>query len=61
METAHPLLILSTSYDPVCPLVSARSANEAFVGSQIIELKGYGHCSVAAASVCLARHVRAFL
>jgi pimeloyl-ACP methyl ester carboxylesterase len=61
VKTAHPLLILSTSYDPVCPLVSARSANEAFVGSQIVEVKGYGHCSVAAASVCLARHVRAFL
>jgi hypothetical protein len=61
VKTAHPLLILSTSYDPVCPLVSARSANEAFVGSQIVEVKGYGHCSVAVASVCLARHVRAFL
>ncbi|OQD82141.1 hypothetical protein PENANT_c023G08126 [Penicillium antarcticum] len=61
VKTAHPLLILSTSYDPVCPLVSARSANEAFVGSQIVEVKGYGHCSVAAASVCLAKRVRAFL
>jgi pimeloyl-ACP methyl ester carboxylesterase len=61
IKTAHPLLILSTSYDPVCALVSARSANEAFVGSQIVEVQGYGHCSVAAASVCLAKHVRAFL
>lgn len=61
VETAHPLLILSTTYDPVCPLVSARSANEAFSGSRIVEVKGYGHCSVAVASSCLARHVRAFL
>lgn len=61
VETAHPLLILSTTYDPVCPLVSARSANRAFAGSQIVEVKGYGHCSVAVTSACVARHVRAFL
>ncbi|KAJ5946467.1 Alpha/beta hydrolase fold-1 [Penicillium verhagenii] len=61
VKTVHPLLILSTTYDPVCPLISARSANEAFVGSQIVEIKGYGHCSVAVTSVCAAKHVRAFL
>lgn len=61
VETAHPLLILSTTYDPVCPLVSARSANDAFVGSRIVEVKGYGHCSVAVTSSCIAKNVRAFL
>lgn len=61
VETANPVLILSTSYDPICPLVSARSARKAFVGSQIVEVKGYGHCSVAVTSNCVARHVRAFL
>lgn len=61
VKTAHPLLILSTTYDPVCPLVSARSANKAFAGSQIVEVKGYGHCSVAVTSSCIAKHVRGFL
>lgn len=61
VKTAHPLLILSTTYDPICPLVSARSANKAFAGSQIVEVKGYGHCSVAVTSNCVARHVRGFL
>jgi len=61
VKTAHPLLILSTTYDPVCPLVSARSANAAFQDSKIVEVLGYGHCSVAVTSMCLARHVRAFL
>ncbi|RWA09926.1 hypothetical protein EKO27_g5187 [Xylaria grammica] len=61
VETAHPLLILTTTYDPVCPLVSARSARSAFQGSQIVEVQGYGHCSTAMPSLCLARHVRAFL
>lgn len=61
VKTAHPLLILSTTYDPICPLVSARSANKAFAGSQIVEVKGYGHCSVAVTSACVARNLRAFL
>ncbi|KAJ5382487.1 Alpha/beta hydrolase fold-1 [Penicillium concentricum] len=61
VETAHPLLIMSTTYDPVCPLVSARVANEAFAGSRVVEVEGYGHCSVAVGSVCAAKHVRAFL
>ncbi|CZT19291.1 uncharacterized protein RCC_05137 [Ramularia collo-cygni] len=61
VETAHPLLILSTSYDPICPLISAESAHESFEGSQIVEVLGYGHCSVAVASTCLAKHVRDFL
>ncbi|KAI1780359.1 Alpha/Beta hydrolase protein [Hypoxylon cercidicola] len=60
-KTAHPLLILSTTYDPVCPLVSARSANAAFEGSRIVELRGYGHCTLAIPSTCIAKHVRAFL
>ncbi|KAJ1566700.1 hypothetical protein HK405_008778 [Cladochytrium tenue] len=61
VTTAHPLLILSTTYDPVCPLVSARSARAAFVGSEIVEVRGYGHCSVAVPSVCLATRVREYL
>lgn len=61
VKTAHPLLIFSTTYDPVCPLISARSANEAFEGSQIVEVKGYGHCSVAVTSVCSAKYLREFL
>lgn len=61
VETAHPLLILSTTYDPVCPLKSARVARDAFKGSRLIEVLGYGHCSVALPSSCLAAHVRAFL
>lgn len=61
VQTAHPLLILSTTYDPICPLVSAETAQQAFEGSQIVEVLGYGHCSVAVASTCLAKHVRNFL
>ncbi|KAK0649068.1 Alpha/Beta hydrolase protein [Cercophora newfieldiana] len=61
VKTAHPLLILSTTYDPICPLISARSANDAFEDSRLIEVKGYGHCSIAVPSMCITRHVRGFL
>jgi pimeloyl-ACP methyl ester carboxylesterase len=61
VKTAHPLLILSTTYDPVCPLVSAQSARDAFEDSRIVEVLGYGHCSIAVPSTCLAQHVRQFL
>ncbi|EME86871.1 uncharacterized protein MYCFIDRAFT_86556 [Pseudocercospora fijiensis CIRAD86] len=61
VNTAHPLLVLSTTYDPICPLISAKAASAAFEGSQIVEVVGYGHCSVAVASTCLAKHVRDFL
>lgn len=61
VKTAHPLLILSTTYDPICPLVSAHSAQRSFAGSQIVEVKGYGHCSVSLPSSCAAKHIRAFL
>lgn len=61
IHTAHPLLILTTTYDPVCPLISARSANAAFGGSQIVEIQGYGHCSIAVPSQCGAHAIRAFL
>ncbi|KAK3385679.1 Alpha/Beta hydrolase protein [Podospora didyma] len=60
VQTAHPLLILTTTYDPVCPLVSAKSAYASFEDSRIVEVLGYGHCSVAVPSVCLAKHVRNF-
>lgn len=61
VNTAHPVLILSTTYDPICPLVSAHSAQRSFAGSQIVEVKGYGHCSVSVPSSCVAKHVRAYL
>jgi hypothetical protein len=63
VKTAHPLLMISTTFDSVCPLWAARSANEAFEGSRFVEVDGCGcgHFSVAVASVCVARHLRDIL
>ncbi|KAK2882615.1 hypothetical protein FQN49_000187 [Arthroderma sp. PD_2] len=61
VETAHPLLVLSMTFDPVCPLASAKVATESFKGSRLVEVKGYGHCSQAMESSCAATHIRNFL
>ncbi|KAL5344284.1 hypothetical protein ACLOAV_010788 [Pseudogymnoascus australis] len=61
VKTAHPLLVLSMTYDPVCPLKSAKAATKAFEGLRLVEVHGYGHCSLAMPSKCVAEHVRAFL
>ena len=61
VTTAHPLLILSTTYDPVCPLVSAKRARDSFNDSRIVEVKGYGHCSLAKPSLCAGRYIRDYL
>lgn len=60
VETAHPLLIVSMTYDPVCPLKAAEIAAKTFEGSRIVEVQGYGHCSLAMPSTCAAKHIRAY-
>lgn len=60
VETAVPLLILSTTLDPVCPLRSAQAAERKYIGSVLLQQKGAGHCSVAMPSKCMAKHIRTF-
>ena len=60
VKTAHPLLVLATTWDPVTPFFSTDSVLAAFEGSQILELEGYGHTTFAMPSTCIAKHVRAF-
>ena len=61
VKTLHPLLILSTTYDPICPLSAAKVARDSFVDSRLVEVSGYGHCSTAVPSYCLVSHIRSFL
>jgi hypothetical protein len=60
VKTAEPILILSTTWDPVCPLVSARKAHDSFEGAGFVEQKSYGHCSLSMASLCTAKHVERY-
>ncbi len=59
-ETAEPILVLSTTFDPVCPLISAQKAHNSFKGAGFVEQKSYGHCSVSMPSLCTAKHVQRY-
>ena len=61
VSTKRPLLILSQTYDPTTPLVSARVARDVFEGSRLVECLGAGHCSSAIHSSCSDALVRQFL
>lgn len=60
VRTAHPLLVLSTTFDPVCPLISAKKAWKSFEGAGFVEQKSYGHCTLSMPSLCTAKHVRRY-
>jgi len=59
-KTAEPILVLSTTYDPVCPLISAQKAHNSFKGSGFVEQKCYGHCTISMPSLCTAKHVQRY-
>lgn len=61
VQTQHPILILSQTYDPVTPLVSAKVARDTFQGSHLVEVAGAGHCSIAVHSTCAINATRQFL
>ncbi|KAH6897261.1 TAP-like protein-domain-containing protein [Thelonectria olida] len=59
-ETAHPILFIGNMADNVTPFQSAVKNSARFPGSVVLKQNSYGHCSLAAASTCTARHVRAY-
>jgi hypothetical protein len=60
VKTSYPLLVLSTTWDPVCPLISAKKAWRSFQGASLVEQKSYGHCTLSMPSLCTAKHVRRY-
>ncbi|KAM3447614.1 hypothetical protein MY3296_008554 [Beauveria thailandica] len=60
VETATPLLILSTTHDPAYPYTAAQAAQKVFVGSRLVALDAYGHASTAMPSLCVAGYMRAY-
>lgn len=59
-KTANPVLIVSPTYDTVCPLTDARAVHARYAGSGLLVQNSYGHCSLAAPSLCTAKHIRAY-
>ena len=58
--TAHPLLLLSTRWDPVTPLAQARRVHARFAGSALVVQESHGHCSISSPSLCTAKIVRKY-
>lgn len=59
-KTANPILVLSTTYDPVCPLISAKKAHNSFEGAGFLRQKSYGHCSYSMPSICTGKHINRY-
>ncbi|KAK1779510.1 Alpha/Beta hydrolase protein [Copromyces sp. CBS 386.78] len=61
VKTAHPVLFINNEYDNVTPLISARRNARRFRGARVLVQRGsWGHTSLAAPSVCMARAVRGY-
>ncbi len=60
-NTSHPLLLVSPRYDPVCPLSDAQAVQDRYAGSGLLIQESVGHCTLAAPSLCTAKHIRAYM
>lgn len=58
ITTRNPLLFIGNTFDPVTPLISARNASAAFVGSAVLVQNGYGHTTLAQSSRCTNKHIQ---
>jgi hypothetical protein len=58
--TAHPIVFLSTTRDPVTPLRNAVKMSKRFGGSVVFGQDADGHCTISQPSECVAKGVRRY-
>lgn len=61
LQTAHPILFMSNTYDPVTPLRAAVKMALKFKGAGLLEQLAQGHCTISTASICTAKVVRDYV
>ncbi|RYP62594.1 hypothetical protein DL771_009673 [Monosporascus sp. 5C6A] len=60
VRTRGPVLFIGNTYDAHTPLVSAYNVSSGFEGSVVLEVNGYGHCSLAVPSLCTLQTTTAY-
>ncbi|THY28918.1 hypothetical protein D6D00_03967 [Aureobasidium pullulans] len=58
--TAHPILLIGNTADPVTPLNDALRMSDRLAGSMTLIQDSAGHCSLSAYSECTAKYVRQY-
>ena len=59
-NTAHPILYLGNSRDPVTPVRNAYTMSKFFNDSVVVEQDSEGHCSITNPSICTVKAVRKY-
>ncbi|OAF98985.1 uncharacterized protein CC84DRAFT_1105051, partial [Paraphaeosphaeria sporulosa] len=59
-KTAHPVLFISNTADPVTPLRSARAMSKRFPGSELLVQDAQGHCALSVPTACTVAAVKTY-
>ena len=59
-QLGNPILFVSQTLDPICPLVAAEDGFSRFEGSGLVEAQGVGHCSFGWPNACALGEIRKY-
>ncbi|MFI7348006.1 alpha/beta hydrolase [Streptomyces sp. NPDC049936] len=59
--TAHPALVVGTTYDPSTPFTNAETMAEELAGARLLTHHGYGHTALLNPGACVGDHVSRYL
>ena len=59
--TAHPILVINTTYDPATPYQAAQAMTRELADARLLTLEGYGHTALANPSSCVKEYESRYL